>query len=169
MTTKGRKTRMAAMQPKVSFQLDTASTTGPFGWQSVTGEGTFEVVTAAPEIEAVAALLTTRFPEHAGLDARRVRRAAEARRRSFRARATVEDGGTSKRARLTVSTRRVVRNWKAPVSSVRECTWTSQQNATCSARFGCSITSPRLGRAGVSTRMTKPQQSTSTRGREGSE
>ena len=63
MTTKGRKTRMAAIQPKVSFQVDTASTTGPFSWQSVTGEGTFEVVTAAPEIEAVAALLTTRFPD----------------------------------------------------------------------------------------------------------
>ena len=45
MTTRGRKTRLGAASPKVSFQIDTSVTTGPFSWQSVTGEGTFEIVT----------------------------------------------------------------------------------------------------------------------------
>jgi hypothetical protein len=34
MTRHGRKTRMAALNPKVSFQIDTSATTGPFSWHS---------------------------------------------------------------------------------------------------------------------------------------
>ena len=44
MTTHGRKTRMAAVNPSVSFQIDTSARTGLFSWYSVSGEGTFEIV-----------------------------------------------------------------------------------------------------------------------------
>jgi nitroimidazol reductase NimA-like FMN-containing flavoprotein (pyridoxamine 5'-phosphate oxidase superfamily) len=63
MTTRGRKTRMAAGNPKVSFQIDTSSRTGPFSWHSVSGEGTFEVLTDTRQFEAVAGLLVSRFPD----------------------------------------------------------------------------------------------------------
>jgi nitroimidazol reductase NimA-like FMN-containing flavoprotein (pyridoxamine 5'-phosphate oxidase superfamily) len=63
MTTLGRKTRMAATNPHVSFQLDTSATTGPFSWQSVSGAGTFEIVTDPSRIEGIAARLTERFPD----------------------------------------------------------------------------------------------------------
>ena len=63
MTTHGRKTRMAAVNPKVSFQIDTSARTGAFSWHSVSGEGTFEIVTDSKEIEAVSPLLVSRFPD----------------------------------------------------------------------------------------------------------
>ena len=63
MTTQGRKTRMASANPKVSFQIDTSTRTGPFSWRSVSGEGTFEVVTDSKELEAISPLLVSRFPD----------------------------------------------------------------------------------------------------------
>jgi nitroimidazol reductase NimA-like FMN-containing flavoprotein (pyridoxamine 5'-phosphate oxidase superfamily) len=63
MTTHGRKTRMAAVNPTVSFQIDTSARTGLFSWHSVSGDGTFEIVTDSKEIEAIAPLLTSRFPD----------------------------------------------------------------------------------------------------------
>lgn len=43
-TTPGRKTEMAARQPRVAFQVDSTVTTGPWEWASVTGEGDFEML-----------------------------------------------------------------------------------------------------------------------------
>ena len=63
MTTQGRKTRMAAANPKVSFQIDTSARTGLFSWHSLSGEGTFEVVTDSKELEAISPLLVSRFPD----------------------------------------------------------------------------------------------------------
>ena len=63
MTTHGRKTRMAAVNPKVSFQIDTSARTGVFSWHSVSGEGLFEIVTDSKEIEAVSPLLVSRFTD----------------------------------------------------------------------------------------------------------
>ena len=63
MTTHGRKTRMAAVNPQISFQIDSSARTGPFGWHSVSGEGIFEIVTDSGEIEAIAPLLASRFPD----------------------------------------------------------------------------------------------------------
>ena len=63
MTTRGRKTCMAEAEPNVSFQIDTSATTGPFSWQSVSGEGTFEVVTDPGQLEAISSLLASRFPD----------------------------------------------------------------------------------------------------------
>ena len=63
MTTRGRKTRMATSNPRVSFQIDTSASTGPFLWQSVSGEGMFDIVTDPREIETVSPLLVTRFPD----------------------------------------------------------------------------------------------------------
>jgi nitroimidazol reductase NimA-like FMN-containing flavoprotein (pyridoxamine 5'-phosphate oxidase superfamily) len=63
MTTRGRKTRMAAANPKVSFQIDTSARTGLFSWHSLSGEGTFEVVTDSKELEAISPLLVSRFPD----------------------------------------------------------------------------------------------------------
>jgi nitroimidazol reductase NimA-like FMN-containing flavoprotein (pyridoxamine 5'-phosphate oxidase superfamily) len=63
MTTHGRKTRMAAVNPSVSFQIDTSARTGLFSWYSVSGEGTFEIVTDSKEIEAISPLLVSRFPD----------------------------------------------------------------------------------------------------------
>ncbi len=66
MTTQGRKTRMAAADPKVSFQIDTSARTGLFSWHSLSGEGTFEVVTDPNELETIAPLLVARFPDMPG-------------------------------------------------------------------------------------------------------
>jgi len=63
MTTHGRKTRMASTNPEVSFQIDTSARTGVFTWHSVSGEGTFEIVTDPKEIEAVSPLLVSQFPD----------------------------------------------------------------------------------------------------------
>ena len=63
MTTRGRKTRMAGANANVSFQIDTSARTGPFSWHSVSGEGTFELVTDPEEIETISSLLVSRFPD----------------------------------------------------------------------------------------------------------
>jgi len=52
----GRKTEMANCNPAVAFQVDTAMTTGLWQWESVTGEGIFELVDGSEKHEAVAAL-----------------------------------------------------------------------------------------------------------------
>lgn len=44
VTELGRKTRLAEVDPRVAFQVDTSSDTGVFEWRSVTGEGRFELV-----------------------------------------------------------------------------------------------------------------------------
>jgi nitroimidazol reductase NimA-like FMN-containing flavoprotein (pyridoxamine 5'-phosphate oxidase superfamily) len=66
MTTQGRKTRMAAANPKVSFQIDTSARTGLFSWHSLSGEGTFEVVTDSKELDAISPVLVSRFPDMPG-------------------------------------------------------------------------------------------------------
>lgn len=63
MTQRGRKTRMAAVNPKVSFQVDDSCDTRLFTYVSVTGEGIFEIVTDAGEIERVMPTLASRFPD----------------------------------------------------------------------------------------------------------
>ena len=63
MTTRGRKTQMAGANPRVSFQIDTSARTGPFSWQSVSGEGVFEIVTDSGDIGMVGPLLEARFPD----------------------------------------------------------------------------------------------------------
>jgi nitroimidazol reductase NimA-like FMN-containing flavoprotein (pyridoxamine 5'-phosphate oxidase superfamily) len=53
----GRKTRMAESNPSVAFQVDTSAETGVFEWESVTGDGTFQVVVdEAERQQAIAAL-----------------------------------------------------------------------------------------------------------------
>jgi nitroimidazol reductase NimA-like FMN-containing flavoprotein (pyridoxamine 5'-phosphate oxidase superfamily) len=52
----GRKTEMASQNPAVAFQVDTAMETGLWEWDSVTGEGVFELVDGTEKQEALAAL-----------------------------------------------------------------------------------------------------------------
>jgi nitroimidazol reductase NimA-like FMN-containing flavoprotein (pyridoxamine 5'-phosphate oxidase superfamily) len=52
----GRKTEMARRDPAVAFQVDTAMRTGLWEWESVTGEGVFELVDGAEEQGALEAL-----------------------------------------------------------------------------------------------------------------
>jgi nitroimidazol reductase NimA-like FMN-containing flavoprotein (pyridoxamine 5'-phosphate oxidase superfamily) len=59
----GRKTRMAAANPEVAFQVDTSARTGVFEWLSVIGEGCVEPVTAPAEIERIRPALFGRFPD----------------------------------------------------------------------------------------------------------
>ncbi|MEJ2312178.1 MAG: pyridoxamine 5'-phosphate oxidase family protein [Gemmatimonadales bacterium] len=40
----GKKTRLAASNSDVAFQVDTSAETGVFEWESVTGDGVFEIV-----------------------------------------------------------------------------------------------------------------------------
>jgi nitroimidazol reductase NimA-like FMN-containing flavoprotein (pyridoxamine 5'-phosphate oxidase superfamily) len=63
LTTEGRKTRMAAINPKVSFQVDDSSQGSPFEWTSVTGEGMFEVVVGRAAALKVLPALLRRFPD----------------------------------------------------------------------------------------------------------
>ena len=51
VTEPGRKTRVAAVNPSVAFQVDTSSESGLWEWESVTGEGRFEIVTGKAERE----------------------------------------------------------------------------------------------------------------------
>ena len=44
LTTPGRKTRLAMVNPAVAFQVDSTATTGPYAWSSVSGSGTWQVV-----------------------------------------------------------------------------------------------------------------------------
>lgn len=54
----GLKSEIAAEHPAVAFQTDTARETGLFEWESVTGNGEFEIVTDPHEVEkAMAELL----------------------------------------------------------------------------------------------------------------
>ncbi len=63
MTQRGRKTRMAAVNPRVSFQIDDSSDTRLFTYKSITGEGIFEIVTDAGEIERIMPALASRFAD----------------------------------------------------------------------------------------------------------
>jgi nitroimidazol reductase NimA-like FMN-containing flavoprotein (pyridoxamine 5'-phosphate oxidase superfamily) len=63
MTTRGRKTTMGALNPHVSFQVDTSEKTGLFTWSSVSGAGEFALVTDGKEIETVSPLLFARFSD----------------------------------------------------------------------------------------------------------
>ncbi len=49
LTTPGRKTRMAARDAIVAFQVDSTTVTGPYAWSSVSGQGQWEVVASAAE------------------------------------------------------------------------------------------------------------------------
>jgi nitroimidazol reductase NimA-like FMN-containing flavoprotein (pyridoxamine 5'-phosphate oxidase superfamily) len=62
-TSAGRKTRLAAANPRVSFQVDNSCETGPLGWTSVTGEGVFEIVTDPDEILRIKPALFGRFAD----------------------------------------------------------------------------------------------------------
>lgn len=57
LTTPGRKTRLAAANPEVAFQVDSTLVTGPWEWASVSGTGTFEHVPAPAEFSPFAARL----------------------------------------------------------------------------------------------------------------
>ena len=63
MTKRGRKTRMAAANPRVSFQVDDSCETRLFTYRSITGEGIFEIVTDAGEIEGMMPAFVSRFPD----------------------------------------------------------------------------------------------------------
>lgn len=52
----GRKTEIANRNPSVAFQVDTAMHTGLWEWESVTGEGAFELVDGTEKQDALAAL-----------------------------------------------------------------------------------------------------------------
>jgi len=60
-TSPGRKTQMAEQNAQVSFQIDNAQV--PWEWQSVTGEGVFELVTDPTEIEQAGSVLQARFSD----------------------------------------------------------------------------------------------------------
>lgn len=53
---RGRKTEMASRDPGVAFQVDTAMQTGLWEWESVTGEGVFDLVDGTERQEALGAL-----------------------------------------------------------------------------------------------------------------
>lgn len=59
LTTPGRKTVMAEGSSAVAFQVDSTANTGPFEWASVSGEGTWEVVTDQAEYGVFAAQLSS--------------------------------------------------------------------------------------------------------------
>jgi nitroimidazol reductase NimA-like FMN-containing flavoprotein (pyridoxamine 5'-phosphate oxidase superfamily) len=63
VTTRGRKTRLAQEDPRVSFQVDTSATTGDFVWASVSGEGHFEVREEREEIVQLGRLMNARFAD----------------------------------------------------------------------------------------------------------
>ncbi len=63
LTSRGRKTRMAQANPRVSFQVDTSATTGHFVWSSVTGVGRFEVIEDNTLTEKIGDLVNGRFAD----------------------------------------------------------------------------------------------------------
>ena len=63
MTQRGRKTRMAAVNPRVSFQVDDSCETRLFTYKSITGEGIFEIVTDVGEIERTMPAFASRFSD----------------------------------------------------------------------------------------------------------
>jgi len=101
MTTHGRKTRMAAVNPSVSFQIDTSARTGLFSWHSISGEGTFEIVADSKEIEAISPLLVSRFPDMPNWMQDGVCGEARAGRSCFHPYSSVQDDGEKERACVT--------------------------------------------------------------------
>jgi nitroimidazol reductase NimA-like FMN-containing flavoprotein (pyridoxamine 5'-phosphate oxidase superfamily) len=63
VTARGRNTRLAQLNPRVAFQVDTSATTGPYTWSSVTGQGTFEVIEEREQIEKLERLIEQRFAD----------------------------------------------------------------------------------------------------------
>jgi nitroimidazol reductase NimA-like FMN-containing flavoprotein (pyridoxamine 5'-phosphate oxidase superfamily) len=63
LTARGRKTKLAAANPRVGFQVDDSATAGVWGWRSVTGEGQWEELTGAGEAALLLPRLFARFPE----------------------------------------------------------------------------------------------------------
>jgi len=63
VTEAGRKTGIAAARPRVAFQADTARDTGMWEWESVTGEGRFEIVEDAEERRRAMVELQTAIAE----------------------------------------------------------------------------------------------------------
>ncbi len=59
LTTPGRKTELASEDARVAFQVDSTAATGPFEWASVSGEGSWEVVTDVADYGEFAAKLST--------------------------------------------------------------------------------------------------------------
>lgn len=57
VTEPGRKTEIAARNARVAFQTDTALRTGLFEWESVTGEGRFDIVSDPSEMRVAMAKL----------------------------------------------------------------------------------------------------------------
>lgn len=62
-TSRGRKTRLAQADPRVSFQVDTSATTGHFTWASVTGAGIFEVIEECAYLEKLFPLMAPRVAD----------------------------------------------------------------------------------------------------------
>jgi nitroimidazol reductase NimA-like FMN-containing flavoprotein (pyridoxamine 5'-phosphate oxidase superfamily) len=63
VTEAGRKTEIAAARPRVAFQADTSRTTGMWEWESVTGQGRFQVVEDAEELKRAMAKLGAAIAE----------------------------------------------------------------------------------------------------------
>ena len=63
MTDAGRKTKMAAIESRVTFQIDDSAGSGPFGWRSVMGEGEFEIITDPTTIGRLAPVVFERFSD----------------------------------------------------------------------------------------------------------
>ena len=66
ITSPGRKIALAQQDPRVSFQVDTSATTGPFSWSSVTGQGIFTVTAEHARINEVRGLFDARLPDFPG-------------------------------------------------------------------------------------------------------
>lgn len=52
---------MASKNPHVAFQIDNSHIHGPFGWDSIFGEGLFEVVSDADAIQRAVPHLRAKF------------------------------------------------------------------------------------------------------------
>lgn len=63
LTTPGRKTRMAEVNARVAFQVDSSATSGPWEWASVTGEGDWEVVGGPAEFGPFAMALREKLAD----------------------------------------------------------------------------------------------------------
>jgi nitroimidazol reductase NimA-like FMN-containing flavoprotein (pyridoxamine 5'-phosphate oxidase superfamily) len=63
LTTPGRKTRLAASNANVGFQVDSSAETGPWEWSSVSGQGKWEEVKDPAEFGPFAAQLRERLAD----------------------------------------------------------------------------------------------------------
>lgn len=63
MTMSGQKTAMASSNPHVAFQIDDSPAAGLLGWSSITGEGTWEIITDQTLQTTIGKALLGRFPE----------------------------------------------------------------------------------------------------------